>query len=418
MSAMWNQSQRMSGVSSSESDSSDDETFSDDGDESMDEREPLEPGDVYSFGYGYFGQLGVDSMTSYVPVQIPSLKKITKVAAGEAHSMAISESGQVFSWGCNRYGQLGHGDLIHRKEPTLIEKLQNIEVLDISCGTQHSVVLTVDTKEGSIFTFGCGSLGRLGHGDNSHLTLPKPVSLMRGKRIIQVVAGNWFTLALSDNGSVFSWGSNRSSQIGHGKASTQLFPRHIPALYNIFITKITAGKNHTLFHTENGDILSLGSGACGQLGNKNRKIQISPSNVDKFTYKPVIAIASGYNHNIALDQGKTVYAWGYFSKDHLGIPESGEEYFASPFAVSLKALSRDELPTHVFAGGWHSALLTDQHNLYTWGCGYRGRLGIGAVNDEDYPQEPTLVEAFKGKKVLNVSCGGSHTLVIVKSKDE
>jgi len=388
-----------------------DDDSADDSSQSVD---LVEPGDVYAFGYGYYGQLGVDAVTVNIPVQIPNLHRIIKVAAGEAHSLAVSETGAVYSWGCNRYGQLGHGDTIHRRIPTEIEALKNQETLDVACGTQHSVVLLSD---GQVYTFGCGSLGRLGHGDDAHAKLPKLVTPLRGKHIVQISAGNWYTMALTDHGAVWSWGYNRFGQTGHGKAATQMFPRHISSLYNNTIVKMTCGKHHALFWSgETGDIYSIGSGTCGQLGTRNRKIQTAPVCVERFSGIDFVSVASGYNHNLVLDTSSNVYAWGYFSRDHLGLPESQEEYFPNPFPVDLQSLGREKAE-QIFAGGWHSALITDQGSLYTWGCGFRGRLGIGEVDDEYYPNTPVKVEALRGKNVVSVACGGSHTLVIATPKE-
>ncbi|PRP87030.1 putative uvb-resistance protein uvr8 [Planoprotostelium fungivorum] len=397
--------------------SSSDDSHSDD---DTSQGEYTEPGDVYAFGYGYYGQLGVDSVTTNIPMQIPNLHRIIRVAAGEAHSLAVSGNSHCTYQQANReltlLGQLGHGDTAHRKIPTAIEALKSVEAIDVACGTQHSVVLTVDSPEGDVFTFGCGSLGRLGHGDNNHLTSPKVVSSLRGKRILQIGAGNWYTMALSDHGAVFSWGYNRFGQIGHGKASTQLFPRHISSLYNNTIVKICCGKVHSLFWSETGDIYSMGSGNCGQLGTKNRKIQNIPTAVEKFNGLEITSIASGYNHNVALDSNGTVFGWGYFSRDHLGLPEYGEEYYTAPFDFDLTNLQGDR-PESVHAGGWHSALITERGDLYTWGCGYRGRLGIGQVDDEEYPINPVRVSTLSSQRVHQVACGGSHTLVIARQNN-
>jgi len=379
----------------------------------------VEPGDVYAFGYGYYGQLGVDAITVNVPVQIPNLHRIIRIATGEAHSLAVSETGAIYSWGCNRYGQLGHGDTVHRKVPTQIESLKNAEVVEIACGTQHSVVLLheSDAVEGDVYTFGCGSLGRLGHGEDQHVRVPKLVNALRGKQIVQIAAGNWYTMVISENGSVFSWGYNRFGQTGHGKATTQAFPRHVSSLYNNSIIKVACGKHHALFWTEDsGDLYSIGSGVCGQLGTRNRKMQTSPVLIDRFNGMDFTHVAAGYNHNIVLDSNSNVYAWGYFSRDHLGLPESQEEYHANPFSVDLQSLGRERAEA-VYAGGWHSAIVSDHGNLYTWGCGYRGRLGVGEVDDEYYPTTPIKVEGLRGKNVVSVSCGGSHTLVIATPKE-
>lgn len=166
----------------------------------------LYSGDVYSCGYGYFGQLGHNSSVSLsIPQKISELKNIVQVSCGESHSIAVAGTihlfifltykgnGYAFSWGCNRYGQLGLGDTRDRSTPQVIP-MEGIKIAESACGTFHSALLT---RTGEVYTFGCGSAGRLGHGDSKYLQSPKVVTTLRGKRITQIACGAWFTICVS-----------------------------------------------------------------------------------------------------------------------------------------------------------------------------------------------------------------------------
>jgi len=284
-------------------------------------------------------------------------------------------------------------------------------IKQVACGNQHTLVLT---RNGEVFSFGCGSFGRLGHGDHKHQLLPRTVSAMRGKTVIQISAGGWFSACLSDQGAVYTWGCNRYGQLGHGKIPVQLFPRHVTSLYGKFAIKLVCGKHHTLVYTDKAECLAFGAGMCGQLGNKNKKHSFSPVSVD--LPKGTLAdLASGNLHSVALTSMGSLYVWGYISDDQLGLSEAGEEYQASPIQINTVIKSKF---IKVFAGGWHSAAITETGEAYAWGFAYKGRLGFGDLNEDiKHPLVPTLVEAFKGKVVHNLACGGSHTLFIASPDD-
>jgi len=290
-----------------------------------------EGGDVYSFGYNFFGQLGHGTQDPIpIPKKIDGLTNIIQISCGEAHSIAVSSTGQTFSWGCNRYGQLGHGDWATRTSPQLISALRATKVIQASCGLHHSALLSTNHE---VFTFGCGSYGRLGHGDHKHVNIPKAVAALRGKTIIQVSCGGWFTFCISSVGVTFSWGCNRDGQLSQSKNPLLLLPRNVTSFFGTQILRVECGKNHTLLYTEDGELYAFGQGTCGQLGNGSKKNQSSPILLDGFPKNKIASIACGIQHSVAITTSGSVYIWGYVSADQLGLPEQGEEYLVSPVVV-------------------------------------------------------------------------------------
>jgi len=113
------------------------------GEASFSNEELVNAGQVYSFGYGYFGQLGHgDKESTSIPRVISELVEIVKVACGDTHSFAISKNGVCFSWGGNKYGQLGLGDTRDRLKPAQLDSLKGTFIREVSCGSHHTVLLS------------------------------------------------------------------------------------------------------------------------------------------------------------------------------------------------------------------------------------------------------------------------------------
>jgi alpha-tubulin suppressor-like RCC1 family protein len=74
----------------------------------------------------------------------------TQIECGGWHTVGLTKKGEVFSWGCNDYGQLGHGDEEHRRVPTKVASLDGTVIIKISCGKSHTAALT---KKGEVLTW-------------------------------------------------------------------------------------------------------------------------------------------------------------------------------------------------------------------------------------------------------------------------
>lgn len=112
-------------------------------------------------------------------------------------------------------GKLGHNDRATLNKPKLIEALRHKRVRDIACGSSHSAAIT---NSGELYTWGLAEYGRLGHGDTCTQLKPKRVEALVGHRIVQVACGSRDaqTLALSDEGLVWSWGDGDFGKLGRG----------------------------------------------------------------------------------------------------------------------------------------------------------------------------------------------------------
>ena len=135
-------------------------------------------GKVYSWGQGKFGRLGHgNDVKQSRPTQIDKLNAwcIRQVSAGGFHTAAVAESGELFTWGGGEHGQLGHGTKMNQLRPELVESLRakGHFVLQVTCGWSHTVALT---QSGEVFTWGNGDHGKLGHGNTDKICEPKAVA--------------------------------------------------------------------------------------------------------------------------------------------------------------------------------------------------------------------------------------------------
>ena len=119
-------------------------------------------------------------------------------------------------------GKLGHCSRLSCEKPRLVEALKAKRVRDVACGSSHSAAIT---SSGELYTWGCGEYGRLGHGDNITQLRPKQVKALAGQRVIQVACGSRDaqTLALTDEGLVYSWGDGDFGKLGKVNKMTKKF---------------------------------------------------------------------------------------------------------------------------------------------------------------------------------------------------
>jgi len=175
-------------------------------------------GKVHSFGYGGYGQLGLNSgnnkMTPQLIAEIIDGKTIIEISAGDNYSLVLDDVGDVYSFGYGWWGQLGHRDNHHINLPKKIEYLDDKTIIEISAGGNHSLVLDVG---GDVYSFGYNDDGQLGRGNNHNINDPKKIQIpASAKTIVAISAGSYHSLVLDNMGNVYSFGDNSAGQLGSG----------------------------------------------------------------------------------------------------------------------------------------------------------------------------------------------------------
>nr|KYP38655.1 putative E3 ubiquitin-protein ligase HERC2 [Cajanus cajan] len=237
-------------------------------------------GEVFTWGEEYGGRLGHGNDKDFGRPQLVEVLAVTNidfVACGENHTCAVSTSDDLFSWGDGTYnvGLLGHGTNVSHWIPKRVSgPLEGLQVISIACGTWHSALAT---SNGKLFTFGDGTFGVLGHGNRESVAYPKEVQLLSGLKTIKVACGVWHTAAIVEvtfqSGSnvssrkLFTWGDGDKYRLGHGNKETYLQPTCVSTLIEYNFHQIACGHTMTVALTTSGHIFTMGNVEYGQLGN-------------------------------------------------------------------------------------------------------------------------------------------------------
>jgi len=267
-------------------------------------------GRLYTWGLGGFGRLGHgDRLKKVVPKAVASLfgKEVQLVSCGYLHTMAVTTDGQLYTWGGNRHGQLGHGSTSNELLPREVASLEGKNVKLISCGYFHSACVT---DEGHIYTWGCGGFGRLGHGERQKRVKPKAVAALYGRNMRAISAGYQHTAAVTADGQVYTWGGNVHGQLGHGNLTNEIVPRALPMLEGQNVRMIACGAHHTAALTASAQVYTWGMNNCGQLGHGDKVDSSAPKLLSALKSKPVAKVMCGYLHSAAILGDGKLYLWG------------------------------------------------------------------------------------------------------------
>ncbi|PKX99900.1 RCC1/BLIP-II protein [Aspergillus campestris IBT 28561] len=243
-------------------------------------------GQVY--GWGTFrsndGILGfdADNTVQLAPTLIPSLKKIKHLACGDNHVLALNDKGAVFSWGSGQQNQLGRRIIERNKlnglQPREFGLPKNI--VHIGCGAFHSFAVH---QSGKVYAWGLNSFGetgiRDGAGENeAAIVHPTLVATLTGKGVVQVCGGAHHSLAITHNGQCLVWGRLDGYQTGlkidafpdesvikdeRGRPRILIEPTPLPG---IEASVVAAGSDHSITIDTSGRPWSWGFSATYQTG--------------------------------------------------------------------------------------------------------------------------------------------------------
>ena len=248
--------------------------------------------------------------------------------------------------------------------------------------------------------FGRGRFGRLGNGSEDNAALPFPVPLPVGMIIKWVSAGGDHSMALSSEGQVLTWGFGGEGQLGLGDEENRSVPTLVPDLEGV--TAIGAGRSHSLA-IKGGAVYTWGNGEHGCLGLGDTNRRLVPTRVPEL--QGIVAVDGGYCFSVALSMDGVLHTWGQNGSGQLGVGDREDRNV--PTRVDTLSHVVD-----VSAGGAHTLAVTSDGAIFSWGGGGSGRLGHG--DDEATVDVPRRIEhpALEGVRIVRVGAGEDHSMAV------
>jgi alpha-tubulin suppressor-like RCC1 family protein len=319
-----------------------------------------------------------------------------RISAGAYNGYAVDNTGAVWIWGANLYGQLCDGSLTHRGSAGKLSGLS--DVVTVSAGGAHALTLKTDA---SAAAWGLNSLdsslrggGQVGDGTYVNRGTPVAVSKLSGAQ--QVVAGQYHSLAVLSDATVRAWGFNDAGQLGDGTKITRNEPVGVVGLGDV--SAVSAGCDHSVALKTDGSVWSWGFNSTGQLGDGSNQDKSTPVRVAGLT--DVVAVAAGCAHSMALKSDGTVWAWGFNFDGELG--------GASPSLVRNTPAMIPTLGsvTAIAAGGFHSLALKTDGTVWAWGKNNMGQVGDNSTLNRNAPNKVNV------KQATEVAAGFDFSLVL------
>lgn len=275
----------------------------------------------------------------------------------------LTKSGKLFSCGKNDCGQLGTGNTTDKNKPTIVPFPPEYQIRDFHCG--HKTVLVLTTT-GKIFGWGCNDHAQLGLGhNNSPQTKPSLIETLSSHKILSVACGIKHTIAITEEGKLFSWGWNEYGQLGSGYEAYNHTPKIVPALSHDIVTQIACGYVHSMALVRKGNktfCFSWGSGKYGQLGHGNKVHQFTPKLIDMLKQEKIVLIDCGWYHSLAIAKGTTMFMWGRNNCSQLCLEDKIDRYIPT-----LVKISNKKDIEYCCCGGYSTALFTKRGILIVYG---------------------------------------------------
>lgn len=292
-----------------------------------------------------------------LPFKNQKKANIIKLAAGRAHLLVLTNEG-LFLLGNNCYGQCGrqiveNENYFHSNYINHIAKIDGKKIVDIECGQDHSMAITED---GSVYSCGWGADGQTGLETFENTSNFRKINGdINNEKIIKVASRGDFVLALNDKGEVFGWGNAEYSQIQTSESQQQVSrPTHLAHLKILGkIKDIAAGGSICLALNEDGNVFTWGFGLLGvgpNVQQSAKPLLIPHTLFGRNDFQPssrVVKLTCGLNWAVAVTNLGDIYSWGRNLRCSLGLGTDKDQYF--PFKVSLGGAAKN-----VFCGYDHA----------------------------------------------------------------
>jgi alpha-tubulin suppressor-like RCC1 family protein len=358
-----------------------------------------------------------------------------QAAAGSRFTLALTSSNQLYAFGSNQYGQLGVAAGSGAPGPNPTPRLLTLpgavgRVAALAAGSTHSLALT---STGELYTFGENQFGQLGRAANSGTEnangVPERVSLPGASgQVVQIAAGYEQSLALTSTGQLYAFGGNRYGELGNAANSgTQIAnPTPTPVVLpgaSGQVVQIAAGIEQSLALTSTGQLYAFGGNRYGELG-RAANVETPAPNPTPVAVSlppaggPVRSIAAGGFHSLALTASGLIYAFGRNTNGQLGnaAGTGSEKANATPLAVTLVGANAPAIG--LAAGSAHSLAITASGALYSFGSNLDGQLGRAASSGTSSANPaPAPVALPAGTTIDTVARGATADFTVAQAAD-
>jgi len=378
-------------------------------------------GYVLTVGQGDTGQLGLgeDVMEKTRPGLVETIKEAVDAVAGGMHTAVLDMKGKVWTFGCNDEGSLGRE--VAEEEECFVPGMVDVKdkVVMLSAGDSHTAALT---EEGNVWAWGTfrDSSGPIGLVEAMRME-KKPVRVLEGVEVTKICSGSDHLVMLGREGQVWTMGNGEQGQLGRvgemfahrgGRRglSALLKPEQVRVKSRMGGFKdVWAGSYNTVARTNSDEVVVMGLNNYTQLAIPLAKglTFFMPETSKAFTSKEWGAIAMGQHHALGLEQGGLVYSLGRQEYGRLGLGEGGSD------ATIPTVVSELQDCVEVACGTAVSYAVTAGGDCYSWGMGTNGQLGTGGEDDSHLPVKMGGKQ-LQGKKVIAVSSGGQHSVLIAQ----
>ena len=313
-----------------------------------------------------------------------------EISSGYNHSVALKPDGTLWAWGGNTSGQIGNGGVNYININAPIQIGNDTNWSAISAGDYHTVAIKTD---GTLWAWGYNVNGQVGDGTIINKTIP--IQIGTDNNWSQVSAAWDNTIALKTDGTLWTWGANHGSEFGDGLILNYTIPTQVGADSNWL--DISAGYDHTLAIKTDGTLWTWGGNGWGALGDGTTTRKYFPIQIGADTNWS--AISAGSHHSHALKSDGTLWSWGYNYDGAIGDGTSGYNDRHIPTKIG-----NDTNWNKIDAGQDFCLALKNNGTLWAWGRNYFGQLGNGTNGNSDAPIQIGAASNWTG-----ISAGGYHS---------
>jgi len=321
-------------------------------------------GNLYGWGSNYKNRLGIQSSNTYEPmpvlIEIEGLSNDEKIIDFSAfnHSLALTSSGRIYSWGDNRQGQLGDGSIVDKSHPTLIN-----------------------------------------------------INLLAGETVIKIDAGQNTSFAITNLGNLYSWGSDNHYARGT-EQGMQGSLRPLKVNFSILnpnekISEISSNMYYSVAVTNQNRVITWGRNDYGQLGYRSfSNMEFKPTVIAGITNnleveENIIQSNASVERAFVLTNKGRIFGWGNPNNGLIGLPIIKAEEFANsrdgsatPTLIDTRNLSNDEKFINISSGWYHNLGITSRGRIFAWGKNTDGQFGTNNKSETENYFTPIKIDGI------------------------